>query len=210
MSRLVTLFVQPAGLRRILGRLALQAAPLLLAACASGPNVRSDYDPQTDFARYHTFAFFSPAGTDRSGYSTLLTDRLRRAARAELERRGYVYREASPDLLVNFNAKLEEKYDVVPTPAPMGYYGYRGGYYGSWPGYGWGQEVIQYTQGTLNVDLVDARRRQLVWEGVGVGTVDDMAAAVSQSSLDKAVAAIFARYPFVAGSGDRAAPAGGK
>lgn len=85
MSRLVTLFVQPVGLRRILGRLALLAAPLLLAACASGPNVRSDYDPQTDFARYHTFAFFSPAGTDRSGYSTLLTDRLRRAARAELD-----------------------------------------------------------------------------------------------------------------------------
>ncbi|QEL65338.1 hypothetical protein OTERR_18620 [Oryzomicrobium terrae] len=182
-------------------RLFVLCLSLLLAACASEPRVRSDYDPQADFSRYQTFAFFSPAGTDKAGYGTLVTERLKHATRAELERRGYVYREASPDLLVNFSGKLEHRTSVVPAPPPppMGYYGYRGGFYGPWPGYGWGQEVINYTEGTLNIDLVDARRRQLVWEGVGVGTVGDVEEAISQKSLDKAVAAIFARYPFVAG-----------
>lgn len=58
-------------------RLFVLCLSLLLAACASEPRVRSDYDPQADFSRYQTFAFFSPAGTDKAGYGTLVTERLK-------------------------------------------------------------------------------------------------------------------------------------
>ena len=43
----------------------------LLAACASGPTVKGDYDHQADFAQYRTFGYMSPLGTDKAGYSTL-------------------------------------------------------------------------------------------------------------------------------------------
>ena len=64
---------------------------------------------------------------------------------------------------------------------------------------GWGDDVYQYTEGTLNIDLVDTRRKQLVWEGVAVGEVQNPETAGSPQSVDKAVAEIFAKYPFRAG-----------
>ena len=174
----------------------------LLAACASDPTIKSDYDHQADFSRYRTFGYMSPLGTDKAGYSTLLTERLKDATRGQMEMRGYVYDAANPDLLVNFNGKLQQKTEVTqaPPPPPMGpYYGYRAGFYGGWPGYGWGDTVYQYTEGTLNIDLVDPRRKQLVWEGVAVGEVRDPEAATSPQSIEKAVAQVFAQYPFRAG-----------
>ncbi len=171
----------------------------LLAACASGPTVKGDYDHQADFAQYRTFGFMTPLGTDRAGYSTLLTERLKNATRSQMEMRGYTYSASSPDLLVNFGAKMQQKTQVTPA-APMGpYYGYRAGFYGGWPGYGWGEDVYQYTEGTLNIDLVDARRRQLVWEGVAVGEVQDPDSTGSTQKVDQVVAEIFAKYPFRAG-----------
>ncbi|KMJ92847.1 hypothetical protein HMPREF3069_15185 [Achromobacter xylosoxidans] len=173
----------------------------ILAACASSPAIKSDYDHQADFSRYRTFGYMSPLGTDKAGYSTLLTERLKDATRGQMEMRGYVYDAANPDLLVNFNGKLQQKTQVTEAPPPpMGpYYGYRSGFYGGWPGYGWGDTVYQYTEGTLNIDLVDARRKQMVWEGVAVGEVQNPDTATSSQNIDKAVAGIFAKYPFRAG-----------
>ena len=186
---------------KALKMLASGSMAALLAACASGPTVKSDYDRQADFSRYRTFGYMSPLGTDKAGYSTLLTERLKDATRGQMEMRGYVYDAANPDLLVNFNGKLQQKTEVSQAPAPpMGpYYGYRSGFYGGWPGYGWNDTVYQYTEGTLNIDLVDPRRKQLVWEGVAVGEVRDPEAATSPQSIEKAVAQVFSQYPLRAG-----------
>ncbi|AZW43653.1 MULTISPECIES: DUF4136 domain-containing protein [Bordetella] len=192
---------------QIVKLLTASVAAGLLAGCASGPTLRSDYDHSANFAQYRTFAFMSPLGTDRAGYSSLLTERLKQATRGQLEMRGYTYDDSKPDLLVNFNGKLQEKTQVTPAPPPMGpYYGYRAGFYGGWPGYGWGDDVYQYTEGTLNIDLVDARRRQLVWEGVATGEVNDLDKAQSVASVEHGVAQIFSRYPFRAGNGQPQTP----
>jgi len=184
------------------------AVASLLSACASGPDIRSDYDHGADFARYRSFGFMSPLGTDKAGYSSLLTERLKTATRGQMEMRGYTYDAQSPDLLVNFNARLQQKTQVTPAPGP--YYGYRMGFYGGWPGYGWGDDVYQYNEGTLNIDLIDARHKQLVWEGISQGIVDDVAKAASPQNVDASVAQIFSRYPFRAGNGRAQVPAPAK
>lgn len=61
--------------------------------------------------------------------------------------------------------------------------------------------MIQYTEGVLNIDLVDARRRQLVWEGVGSSVINDLQTASSEQGIQNVVAAIFAKYPYRAGFG---------
>lgn len=91
----------------------------LLAACATGPDVKSDYDHQANFAQYRTFGYMTPLGTDKAGYSTLLTERLKNATRGQMEMRGYTYSAANPDLLLNFSAKLQQKVQVTPAPPPM-------------------------------------------------------------------------------------------
>lgn len=182
------------------------AALGLLSACSTGPTIRSDYDQSVNFAQYRSFGFMSPLGTDHAGYTTIFTERLKTATRGQMEMRGYVYNEQAPDLLVNFNAKLQTKTQVSAAPVmPVGpyygYYGYRTGFYGGWPGYyGFGNDVYQYTEGTLNIDLIDARKRQLVWEGISTAVISDIATAVSEQNVDVNVAEIFQRFPFRAGS----------
>jgi hypothetical protein len=82
-----------------------------------------------------------------------------------------------------------------------GYYGYRGASYGAWGGYGYGTEthVSQYTEGTFNIDIIDAKKHQLVWEAVGVGKVTDEALANLEERVKLGVPKFFSLYPYRAG-----------
>jgi hypothetical protein len=172
-----------------------------LAACVTAPSLRSDYDRQADFAQFHTFGYMSTLGTDRAGYSSLLTERLKTATRRQMEMRGYRYVASNPDLLINFNGKLEEKTQVIPGPSPIGpYFSYRSGSYTGWPDYGFGGHIFPYTVGILNIDLIDARRQQLVWEGVLEGEVQNLDSIDTPEKVEQNVAQIFSQYPFRAGS----------
>jgi hypothetical protein len=176
---------------------------LVLSGCVTPPKVRSEYDHGADFARFHTFNFVSPLSTDKLGYSSIVTQQLKTAVTAQMEQRGYKL-DPSPDLLVNFSGRLQEKTSIESTPAPSygGYYGYRAGYYGAWPGYAMGSDVytVHYTEGTLNVDLIDARTMQMVWEGVTVGEIKQKHLKDREATINKAVSNIFTKYPFQAGT----------
>jgi hypothetical protein len=185
--------------------LALFALAALLTACATGPETRSDYDRSADFSQYRTFGFVENPGTDASGYSSLVTSHFKRAATHEMELRGYVLNQANPDLLVNFSVSARTQTDVQSTPsvAPMGmgYYGYRGGMYAPWPMYDTGYVTsVTYKVGTANIDVVDAKRKQLVWEGVAEGRLKEEALQNPGPAIDGAVALIFQSYPARAGT----------
>lgn len=168
----------------------------MLAACASGPTIRADADPGVNLASYKTFGFFEQVSTDKASYDTILSTRLKDATRRELEKRGYRYVESDPDLLVNFNVNVMNKTDVRSTPsASAGFYGYRAGMYGAWAGYPQDVETVHYQEGTLSIDLVDAKKRQLVWQGVAQGRVNKEAVQNPGPAIDKVVTDIFAKYP---------------
>ena len=169
----------------------------LLQGCQSAPDIRADYDKSADFAKYRTFGFVDRPGTDQAGYSSIVTQDIEAAISAEMEKRGYT-RSENPDLLINFSGKLQKMQDIRSSPSAGPYYGYRG--YGAWGGY---NEVytVNYTEGTLNVDVVDAKKKQMVWGGVGVGEVTKQHMQDRQAALQKAVADIFVKYPFRAGEG---------
>ena len=102
----------------------------------------------------------------------------------------------APQLLVNFNATLNEKLRVTSVPSMgYGYYGYRGGLYSAWPMYRDQTTATPYTEGTLNIDVIDAARKQLVWEGVVTGSVTQAQLDNVQAAVDAAVAAAFLKYP---------------
>lgn len=180
----------------------------LLSACAMGPRVRTDHDPDADFARYRSWAFYQPLAMEQSGYTRYLTEQIRRSVRREMEARGYVYDEAAPDLRVNFQGVVRERTDVYSVPRmDVGYfYSYRHRAYFGVPFWYDEAQVRQYTEGTLTVDLVDARRNHLVWTGAAIGRVTQRTPQERAAAADRAIAAVFARYPYRAGSA-QAAPA---
>lgn len=185
-------------------RLGVAAGVMLLAGCAAvGPDITTDYDAAADFSRYATFAFMDreERGETRT-YDTIGDRRVIAAVTRELEARGYRRVESDADLLVNFAMFSEEIQDVRSVPSAGMYpywYGWRGSYYYPWPAYGYETWVDRYERGTLFIDLVDAARNQLVWEGRAVGRITQAVREDPAGALDGAVAEIFARYPFTAG-----------
>jgi hypothetical protein len=174
---------------------------LLAAGCATGPDVRSDFDPAADFGRFRTYGFVAPAGTDQGDVRSITTLRLQQATSREMEARGYV-RADNPDLVVNFTGRLQERVDIESWPAPSfgAGWGYR-----SWPGSAWGGwggtqvTTRRYNVGTLVIDIVDRERRQAVFQGSAEGVVTQAMMNNPVPTIDDAVAQIFSRFPFVAG-----------
>jgi hypothetical protein len=171
---------------------------VLLSGCATGPTIRVDKDPGADMSTFRTFAFFDQVATDRAKYSTLATSRLKLATRTQLERNGYTYNEQQPDLRVNFYLNIAEKQEVRSTPSMSmgaGYYGYRRGMYSAWGSYPYDVETVNYKTGTLSVDLVDAKKNTLVWQGLAEGRVKDESIRNPGPAIDAVVADIFANFP---------------
>lgn len=168
-----------------------------LSACASGPDVRSLSDPTANFTQYQTFGFVEPLGTDSRGYQSIVSQQLKVATQREMEARGFRYSAESPQLLVNFSASLNDKLRVTTMPEPVygGYYGYRRGFYQPWPMYQDRTTVSEYQEGTLTIDVIDAARKQLVWEGTVTKKITSTDTANVSALLDGVVTSAFAKFP---------------
>lgn len=183
---------------RLVAALALTTA-LFAAGCAttSGPKTRIDYDKAADFSVYRTYGFPKETGTDRGGYSTLVTNYLKQAMSTQMEARGYKYTEEHPDLLVNFYMNTRERTESRPDArmsVGYGYYGYRYGLYNAWPLYD-EDRTVTYKVGTLNLDIVDAEKKQLVWEGVAEGRVSEEELQNPKVAINAVVTELMRQYP---------------
>lgn len=186
------------GLRMV----AMLAALTLLAACATGPRVRTDFDPGANFGDYKTWGFYSPIAMEESGYSTWISDRVKDNVRREMEARGYRYVDKDPDLAVNFQGIVRERTQVWNTPRTdfQYFYSYRHRTYFAVPVWYDETQVSQYTEGTLTVDLVDASRNRMVWTGAAIGRVTRATPNEKLAEVDQAIGAIFQQYHYRAGS----------
>ncbi len=186
----------------------MAVASLALSACATttGPDYTIDYDRSADLGSFRTYGFPDELGTDRAGYSTLITTYFKNAVNREMARRGYTLDEKDPDLLVNFFSNVRDVTDLRSTPRvsmSYGYYGYRSGLYGAWPMYGEDVDTVHYKVGTANIDIVDAERMQLIWEGVAEGRIGREEMKNPQPAIDAIVSELFLRFP---GSASRGKP----
>jgi hypothetical protein len=192
-------------MRKLYQLITVLAAVILMSACASSTKIHSDYDPNVDFSKFKTYGYYSPMGIENPNYSSLLGQMFRDALDAQMLPRGYV-KSDNPDLLINVSARLEDKTKVTTTSSPTmyggGYYGYRGGMYDPWGGYGYGTSthVSQYTEGTVNVDMVDIAQKRMVWEGVAIGRInEDRKSGELRQEIMDGIAEMFTNYPFRAG-----------
>ncbi len=184
----------------------IAVAVLALSACATttGPDYTIDYDKSADLGSFRTYGYPEELGTDRAGYSTLITTYFKNAVNREMVKRGYTLDEKDPDLLVNFYSNVRDVSDVRSTPGASmgyGYYGYRYGLYGAWPMYDQEVSTVHYQIGTANIDIVDAERMQLIWEGVAEGRITREDMKNPQPAIDAIVSELFLRFPGSAAKG---------
>jgi hypothetical protein len=162
---------------------------LLLVASCSSVKVYSDYDTNVDFSQYRTYAFHR-RGIDRLQISELDKKRILHAIDNELGKKGMTKSE-TPDLLINILTKEREQVDVTQYNSGWGY-GWRYG----WNPYLWGGRsyVSTSTEGTLYIDLIDAKKKELVWEGEGVGYLTENRNE-KEKQINEFVAKILAQFP---------------
>src|SRR5690606_23359840 len=141
-------------------------ATVWLAGC-SGIPVDTDYDPDYKLSLTSSYAWMEApkAGArDPVVENDLLARRVQRSVDAELAAQGLrlVAADQEPELLVTFHAGEVEKMDIDTTDHFYGHYGYYP-CWGCWGGgpYGYGNDVWvrYYTEGTLMVDIVDAKTK---------------------------------------------------
>ena len=176
---------------------------IFLSGCASDPTLHSNYDKSADFSVYKTFSFISEPGTSRAGYATSITEDFKSAIRHEMEARGYTHVESDADLLVNFNTRIRHESNVSTLSSPEigpGYYGYRNGLYTTGSLYGNQVFIDNYRMGTVNIDVVDAQRKQLVWEGVAEASLTERMLQDPGAAISLVVGELFSKYPAIAGT----------
>ena len=165
----------------------------LVSSCAT-VRVSSDYDREVDFSKYKKFAFYKK-GIDKVDISDLDKRRILRAVEADLIAKGFTKSE-NPDLLVNIFTKSREKIDVYNN----NYNGWYPWYYGGFGPYGFGMgaynNVTRSTEGTLFIDLIDANKKELAWQGMGTGALassNDI--SKKEARIKEFVTEIMAKYP---------------
>lgn len=178
------------------------AMVLFCAQACTTIDVKTDFDPSSDFTRFHTFAFAGLTDITKTGLldNSLTRKRIETAVSRELTKKGLreVKMDERPDLLVHYWLGTKDKQRVQGTSGPSaGYYGRGGGYYGG--GYGWGASysnvtTYEYTEGTLIVDLVEPEKKELQWRAIMVAILEDTA----QENIElgnKAIIKAFEHYP---------------
>ncbi|MCB4809603.1 DUF4136 domain-containing protein [Tamlana sp. 62-3] len=174
----------------------LKTVPLLaffvvLSSCSS-VKVAADYDKKADFNNYKTFAFFK-TGIDKAEISDLDKRRILRAIEAELLAKGFTKSE-NPDLLVSLFTKSNQRVDVYNNAWGNGAWGPWGGFGPGW-GWGWNQPTTSVsTEGTLFIDLIDANKKELIWQGMGTGYLSRNVEK-KEERIKEFVSEIMQKYP---------------
>lgn len=170
------------------GVMLIMCIVIMFTACTSAFTIISDYDKTASFSTYKTYNYL-PGADSLMGPGA---SRLKSLTEEYLGLLGYQKSE-NPDLYVSILGQVKQK--VGYTNSNTGYGGYYG--YNAWDSY---TTAYVYNQTTIMIDLVDASKKKLVWQGGATGEFDRY--SIKDAKLQKVIDEIFGQYPFSAGTGE--------
>ena len=166
-------------------------ALVLLAGCGQMVEVKQDWDDNADFAVYKTFSWVpsepevsegaedEPAGQNKLDIDTPM----REAIEKQLTAKGLVKDDENPDMLVAY--RLGTRQTTYTRNWAVRY----------WDKTGWYQQET-LTDGTLAVDLVDAKTGRMVWRGLAWGAVNkDPNQEILTRNINHAEEKVIDQYP---------------
>ena len=131
---------------------------LLFLACKT-VSVSVDYDKEASFESIKTYAFLKTS-VDKLEISDLDKKRILRSIDEVMQTKGFAKSE-NPDVLISLFTKEKERIDIYNS------FNYGWGWH---PFYGANYSHVSRTpEGTLIIDILDAKNRVLLWQGIGKG-----------------------------------------
>ena len=169
------------------GKFLFAAGLALVGTSAAAQDVTYDYDKGAAFSGFKTYAWVP--GTNLK--DELNHKRVVDAIDAQLAAKGFAKVEASahPDVFVAYHATFDK--DLRITGFSSGWGGYRFG--GSRSGTATTDTILN---GTLVVDIVDAKTGSIAWRGVASKEIDIKANAEKRDkNIKKTAEKLFKNYP---------------
>ena len=158
---------------------------LCLSVCASAlaQHTHIDYDHSADFSAFHTYGWQPSPEPGKGEWNQRIVE----AVDKQLQAKGLTKADSNPDVWVIYSRRVQQDRSALS-----------GGYVA---GSGWGSsfpavpgEPETFEEGTLVVELGDARTKQMLWRGSVTRTLSDNDNK-NLKGLDKAVAKLFDDYP---------------
>jgi hypothetical protein len=173
--------------RRLFLALATAGCLAFAADAPARPKVTIDTSPTANFSSYRTYSWYKsqiPVGMNAVGYQRIIS-----TIDAQLARRGYRQAEQADqaDLSLILTIGAKDKMEVQ-----------------SWGRWGWRQDVYQYVEGQLSLDVFETQTRQAVWHGHVTDTIRPNRS--NQKTVDSAIQKLMAKWPGSAGASGAGQP----
>lgn len=157
------------------------AFSMLLILYACGPRVQTGKTANVDLDNYQTYAWLPNGDSIQNDKydDELLNQTIVQEVNQEMQAKGYTLDRTNPDLLVLVHTMFDEETSTVREPiyATYDYYApgmYVNPYYDPYYYYDYNQitsiigydvDQVEYTEGTLVIDLIDKDTNTVVWRG---------------------------------------------
>ena len=153
---------------------------------AFAQHVKTDFDHQANFSQYKTYSW-----QEIKPENSLWDARIKSAVDAQLQAKGWTQVASGGDVAIVAIATTKTQRTLQTF-----YDGFGGGW--RWRGFGGMGEATtteqDYKEGTLVVDMYDAKTKQLIWRGSAEDTLSNNADK-NEKNLDKGVAKMFKKFP---------------
>jgi hypothetical protein len=172
-------------------------AVLLLAGSAFAQDVTYNFDANADFSKYKTYRWEKhPQSVD---IDAITLGKLSAAFDSQLVMKGLLKTgNAQSDLVIVYQLAVKQEKEINSYSTGWGYGAGWGGYYGG--GLGGSSStttsISTISIGSVNLDIYDAAKKQLIWRGIASKTLDPKAKPEKQDkNIAKAAQKILKNYP---------------
>jgi len=175
-------------------------AAVLIAGCST-IQVKSSYNPKTDFSGLKTYSWLrdndKPSDDERIN-NELVVEAVRAAVEKDLQAKGFQKNvTGQPDFVITWFGAIEQKIRTENIDHFYARYGYgalyRDPYWNTQPTT---VEVGEYEQGSLIFDFLDPKGHELIWRGVGSDRIKEGQSDTQvKNNISAAVTQILANFP---------------
>jgi Domain of unknown function (DUF4136) len=164
----------------------------LLPAYAAAQKTTYDFDKTAPFASFRTYSMKPGTPTGQE----LIDKRLVAAIETQLAAKGLVKNDEAPDVFVIYHMAFDKQQDISSYSSGPMYGGYGYGWGGGWGTTTTDVRVREILVGTLAIDMIDAKKKEVAWRGLGTKEINTTAKPDKRDeNINKAVEKIFKNYP---------------
>ena len=171
---------------------AFAIAVALLPGIAAAQKTTYDFDKTAPFETFKTYALKDGTKTGNE----LIDKRVINAIETQMTAKGFTKNDSTPDVYVVYHLAFDQQKDISSFSSGPMYGAYGWGWGGGWGTTTTDVRVREILIGTLAVDMIDAKKKQVAWRGLGTKEIDTHAKPDKRdTNINKAVEKIFKTYP---------------